>query len=126
VASYLSDEWFRQLGATAAPAPGPSSEEGLVLQHLVTGAPDGDVEYHVRVRDRVVTIGRGPAPAPDVTFAEDYGTAAAIASGELSAPAALLAGRIRVGGDLAALIAYQDLLTLSDPVPDAVRAATTY
>jgi putative sterol carrier protein len=123
VARYLSDEWFDHLGALAGPA-APAAD--LVLQHLVTAGPEGDVEYHVRVAEGTVTIFRGPASDPDVTFAEDYATAAAIAGGHLSAPAALLAGRIRVGGDMAALIARQDLLAAGDPVPAAVRAATTY
>jgi hypothetical protein len=125
VAGYLSDEWFEQLGATevsAAGAPG----ETLVIQHVVTASPRGDVAYYVRVADHSVAIVRGRAEHPDVTFAEDYATAAAIAGGGLSAPAALLAGRIRVAGDMAALIAHQDLLAVHDPVPASVRAATTY
>jgi predicted lipid carrier protein YhbT len=123
VARYLSDEWFHQLGARVG---GPAAPADLVLQHLVTAGPEGDVDYHVRVASGAVTIWRGPASDPDVTFAEDYDTAAAIASGRLSAPAALLAGRIRVGGDMAALIAHQDHLAVNDPIPAAVRASTTY
>jgi putative sterol carrier protein len=96
------------------------------LQHVVTGAPVGEVRYHVRVGDRSATIIRGDATAPDVTFAEDYATAADIASGQLSAAAALLSGRIRVSGDMGALIAHRDLLNLDDPVPPAVRATTSY
>ncbi|MDQ1378383.1 MAG: hypothetical protein QOE15_2556, partial [Acidimicrobiaceae bacterium] len=33
---------------------------------------------------------------------------------------------IRVGGDMAALIAQQDHLAVNDPIPAAVRASTTY
>jgi len=126
VASYLSDQWFDEVGATpAAPSSEPATED-LVLQHVVTGGPEGDVCYHVRIAEQVVIIVRGRADDPDVTFAEDYATAAAIAGGALSAPAALLAGRIRVGGDLAALIAHQDRLIVDDLVPAAVRTGTTF
>jgi len=97
-----------------------------VLQHVISGAPGGEVCYHVRVYEDAVTIVRGRAAQPDATFSEDYATAAAIASGALNAPAALLAGQIRVGGDMAALIAHQGLLAAGDPIPAAVRAATTY
>ncbi len=93
---------------------------------MVTDGPGGEVRYHVRIIDQTAAIVRGQAAHPDVTFAEDYVTASAIASGQLSAPAALLAGRIRVGGDMAALIAHQDILSIADPVPAAVRAATSY
>jgi hypothetical protein len=125
VASYLSGEWFEQLGAAMAPAEQAPQEGELVLQHVVTAAPGGEVRYHVRVAHRVVSIGRGQAPDPDVTFTEDYATAAAIARGELRASAALMAGRIRVGGDMTALTSH-DLQAVNDPVPAVVRAATTY
>ncbi|MDQ6613586.1 MAG: SCP2 sterol-binding domain-containing protein [Actinomycetota bacterium] len=126
MANYLSDEWFEQLGATTVPADAALTGEDLILQHVVTGAPQGEVTYHVRISGGAVAIVRGPASQPDVTFAEDYATAAAVASGELRAPAALLAGRIRVGGNMATLIARHDDLAITDPVPAAVRAATTY
>ncbi len=126
VASYLSEEWFDQLGAGKVPAAPAGTEGDVILEHLVTGGPDGDVRYHVRIVGRSITIVRGPATDPDVTFAEDYATAAAIASGELSAPAALMSGRIRVGGDMATLIHHREVLAVDDPVPAAVRAATTY
>jgi putative sterol carrier protein len=126
VASYLSEEWFDQLGAETVPAERAGTEGDVILEHLVTGGPEGDVRYHVRIAGGAITIVRGPATDPDVTFAEDYATAAAIASGELSAPAALLSGRIRVGGDMTTLINHRDVLAVDDPVPAAVRAATTY
>jgi hypothetical protein len=126
VASYLSGEWFEQLGAAAEGVTEGSGEGDLVLQHTVTGGPAGDVWYHVRLAGGVASIARGQARHPDVSFSEDYATAAAVASGELSASAALLAGRIRVRGDMTALIGHHDLLAVSDPVPAALRATTTY
>jgi hypothetical protein len=124
VAGYLSDEWFDQLGA-APERPGDGGHQ-LVLQHVVTGGPSGETRYHVLITDGRAQIIRGVAADPDVTFAEDYATAASIASGQLSAPTALLAGRIRVAGDMAALVARQGELAVDDPVPPAARAATTY
>jgi putative sterol carrier protein len=135
VAIYLSDEWFGQVGARQfSPSSTPSevppalgqTEEDLVLQHVVSDGPGGEIRYHVRVGGGAVTLIRGQAANPDVTFAEDYATAAAIASGEMTAPAALLAGRIRVGGDVAALMAHVGAFTANDPVPADVRAATTF
>jgi len=121
VASFLSGAWFEELEAAS-----PSAGGALVLQHVVTGSPDGDVCYHLLVGDGQARIVRGRAVHPHVTFTEDYATAAGIASGRLSAPAALLAGRIRVAGDMAQLISRQGDLAVADPVPSAVRAATSY
>ena len=129
MARYLSDEWFRQLGASVPDdqldQQSPDHRD-IVLQHVVTGTPEGEVCYHLRVTAGSATVVRGPANAPDVTFSEDYATAAAVASGELSAPAALMAGRIRVRGDLATLMAHQNTFVGADPVPAAVRATTSY
>lgn len=129
MARYLSDEWFDQLGA-ATEATEPSGLAGadhtLVLQHVVSGGPGGEARYHLRITAGRAKIVRGTAADPDVTFTEDYATAAAIARGQLSAPTALLAGRIRVRGDMGALVARQGELAVTDPVPTAVRAATTY
>jgi putative sterol carrier protein len=69
---------------------------------------------------------RGPAPAPDATFTEDYATAGAIARGELTTQAALLSGQIRVAGNMATLSARQADLAGLDPVGPVVRAGTTY
>lgn len=126
VASYLSDQWFDEVGALDSGPGAASPDADLVVQHVVTGGPDGAVSYHVCIGDGIATVVRGRAAQPHVTFAEDYATAAAVARGDMSAPAALLAGRIRVGGDLASLIAHHDGLVVDDPVPAAVRAATTY
>jgi putative sterol carrier protein len=126
VANYLSEEWFEQVGAAADEGAAGLTEATLVLQHTVIGSAAGEVCYHLRLASDTAEIVRGPAARPDVTFSEDYETAAAVASGALSAPAALIAGRIRVGGDMGALIAHPDILAITDPVPAAVRAATTY
>jgi putative sterol carrier protein len=121
VARYLSEAWFDEVSATT-----PTGIDGLTLQQVVTGTPDGDVRYHVRVSDGTAWVRSGQAPAPDATFTEDYATAAAVARGELSVHAALLEGRIRVAGNMAVLSAHQEELVGLDPIPAAVRAATTF
>jgi putative sterol carrier protein len=124
VARYLSERWFDDVEAVL-PDSGAMAAD-LVVQHVVSDGPDGEVAYHVRFRNGTLAVTRGQAADPDVTFAEDYATAAAVAQGQLGTPAALLAGRIRVGGDLTALLAHHHCLPSADPVPAAVRAATTY
>ncbi len=129
MARYLSNEWFDSIGAAPSSPTDPADTTALVLQHVITGGPDrGESRYHVRISAGRAVIVRGLAsdPPPAVTFTEDYETAAAIASGELTTEAALLAGRIRVAGDMASLVSRQSELVVADHVPPAVRASTAY
>lgn len=122
VARFLSDAWFGQLTDSGAPGDRP----GLQIQQVVTDGPDGEVRYHLQVAASRVAVRVGDAPRPDVTFTEDYATAAAVAQGEVTVQAALLDGRITVAGDIGAMIAGQGGLAILDPIPAAVRAATTF
>ena len=128
MARYLSDEWFEQLGAGDVPPDPAPVGPVLVLAHIVSEGPDGETRYHVQITGGRAQVVRGDiiGPPADATFSENYATAAAVASGELSTAAALLAGRIRVAGDMATLVHRQGELAIEDPVPPAVRAATTY
>jgi hypothetical protein len=125
VVRFLSDAWFKEVQAAAGHQP-PTGEPIAVLQQIVTGGPDGAVRYHVIVAGDHAVLIPGSADAPDATFTEDYATAAAIAQGELTTQAALLAGHILVSGNMATLSARQDDLAGLDPVPAGVRADTTY
>jgi putative sterol carrier protein len=124
VARFLSEAWFEAV-AGHADRMDPADEPSLILQQVVTGTPDGEVRYAVQVAGERAAVIRGPVKDPDVTFTEDYPTAAAIVRGELSAQAALLAGRIRVTGNLATLTKRPGPAA-DDLIPPAVRAATTY
>jgi hypothetical protein len=143
MARFLSPEWFaevtrfpRPLETKAGlPLAEASAESPLVLEQVVRDGPDGEVRYRV-----VVTAGgayieppsnldRRPAPdqpAPDLTIACDWPTATDLAQGTLSAQAALMAGRLRVSGNLARLSRRAADLVGVDPVPDPVRRRTTY
>jgi hypothetical protein len=128
VARYLSDEWL----AAADQAASTSREERadpageLVVQHLVMGGPEGPRSFHVALSARGVRITPGEAGDAAITFTQDYDTAAAIARGELSAQEAFMAGRLRVGGDLRALVDHHRSLQEIDDVLGSVRAQTSY
>jgi hypothetical protein len=123
VASYLSPAWFDEVAAAAGTVEGAPD---LVLQQVVLGGPEGDVRYRVEVRGLRATLSVGTTGDPDMTFTSDYGTAAAIACGELSTQAALLEGRIRVAGNPVQLAERHGDLSSLDPVPASVRSGTTY
>lgn len=129
MARYLSPEWLAEAGAAASASESlrrATADVTLVVQHVVRGAPEGDTSYHVVVDHGTVSVVPGPAPRADVTFSEDHATAAAIGRGDLSAQAAFMVGKLRVGGDLEKLLACQEAFSGIDDVFDHLRATTTW
>jgi putative sterol carrier protein len=103
VAEFLTPEWVSALADAAVGVDAPPDVQ-LVIQQVVVedGAPE--VAYALRIGGGAVRVTAGRAGDADVTFTQDRATASAIARGELSAQAAFLDGRLRVGGDLAAAL----------------------
>ena len=131
MARYLSDEWLAALDEAARASDDLRSvAQGvhLVVEHIVVdGAPDGgELRYHVVVDDGAVSFRPGAAAVATVSFRENRATAAAVARGELAAQAAFLAGGIRIGGDLTALVDHAAALARLDGALAEVRSATTY
>ena len=105
---FLSAEW---LAAVAGPGPAPEADD-MCIHQVVTGGPDGDVEYTVIVRPgHPPAIVAGPPSRPvHVRITQDYATATAIHAGDLDIADALAAGRIRITGDTAKLVAAGPVL----------------
>jgi putative sterol carrier protein len=126
---YLSREWLdaaqRAIDASTSVRDA-ASGAAFIVQHVVTGGSNGDVLYHVRVGEDGVRICSGEAAEPTVVFTEDYGTAAAIARGELSAQAAFMAGRIRVHGNLPILVEQSGAFSDIEDALAGLRSETSY
>lgn len=97
---HLSPEWVelhRSAGGEALPErPGATA----ALQHVVSGTPDGEVAYTLRIVDgRVVgtTVGRDDAAA-DCTFLVTYDDALRMASGELDLHVGFMRGKVKMSG----------------------------
>ena len=119
---FLSGEWLDGLAsATAAASPAAT----VSVHQVVTGGPDGDVEYTVRLDHGTVTVEPGPGAA-DVTVEQTYETAAAISQGRLSPAAAFAAGRLRLVGDIELLVRHQEAVAALGPLLAGVPGATTY
>ena len=126
---YLSPAWIDAAGAAVAGDDrlGASlAGVSLVVEQTVTGGPDGDVTWALAVDDGTVAITPGPAARSDLRLTTDYATAAAVATGGLSAQRAFVEGRLRVGGDLSLLVAHQRALAAVDDALAGVRARTTH
>jgi hypothetical protein len=127
VVRFLSPEWLAAAAdALGAVAPRGADAPTLTLEQVVTGGPDGEVAYRVRIRADAVELLAGRGDGADVAFTEDWETAAAIGAGQLSPQAAFIDGRVRVSGNVALVMAAQETLAAVESALAGVRAATTY
>lgn len=126
---YLSLEWLRALsdavGRNAHLAELATTHRIAVTQ-IVTDGPEGDVTYHLVVGDGAAAFGPGPAGDEDVRMEQDWETAVAVATGELNAQEAFLAGRVRLYGDQQLLLDSQPVFGALDGVFAEVRERTVY
>ncbi len=107
---FLSDEWFAVVDQLVeehgADAPGAD----IVLNLVVLETPFGAERHlHLGARGGRAHYGIGHAPDADVTLTTDYATAKEIfVSGDPQAGmAAFMAGKVKIQGDLAKLMAAQ-------------------
>ncbi|HWC40108.1 MAG TPA: SCP2 sterol-binding domain-containing protein [Acidimicrobiales bacterium] len=129
VARFLSDEWLAQLNhAVAADERASTAAAGihLVIQQVVVADDRDQIRYATRVDDGRVWVEPGPAEDAHVTITEDYDTATALAQGATTPQDAILAGKVRVRGDVGALLKGQEVLERVRACYDDVRAHTEY
>jgi putative sterol carrier protein len=125
--AFLSEPWLalvRSHGESLPAVPGTS----LVMQHVVTGAPQGKVQAVVEVRDGKVTgaeLGKRNDATCTVTWT--YKDASAIVRGESSLDEAFMRGDLKVEGDYTTLLFGLRPVLRSEAARqaiDAVRADT--
>jgi predicted lipid carrier protein YhbT len=128
MARFLSDEWIEEMDVAVRNA-GSAGEVAagarLAIGQIVTDAPGGPVSYTVHLEDGSARVQPGTTDA-DVTFTQDHATATAIFRGELAAQAAFIEGRLRVGGDLRALMDHAAAVVGLDRALEGFRAGTTF
>ncbi len=123
MARFLSPEWMDELTRAAA---GLVSAEQLSLQQVVSHADGSVTIYALCFGPEGLRVVPGGVECPDVALSADDETAAAINRGELSAQAALSAGRVRVQGDSGALARNQSALARAQQLWGALRPRTSY
>ena len=129
MAAYLSPGWFDEVNRAAGADDEMASAiagAAVTIQQVVTDGPGGEVRYWVRLRDGRFEARPGQADGPDATVTQSYDTAAEVSRGRLEVEAAILAGRIRLAGDVAALVRHQAALQQVARSFDEVRRHTTY
>jgi putative sterol carrier protein len=70
---------------------------------------EGGGVWHVRIADQQCTVNEGPATTPTATIGMPASDYVALVNGTLNPLAAFMQGRIRIQGDLAALLQLQSL-----------------
>ena len=107
MADFLSDAWFDALEARAGGADAPTDLRLSIAQEITGENPTG---WQVIVGDGAVRIDRNPTTDADVRITTDRVTATGIQAGTISAQRAFLDGRLRIGGDVQALMDHREAL----------------
>jgi hypothetical protein len=124
---FLSAEWIAALDRAAREARSPDGDdEALVIEQNVTGGPEGDVVYHLALGGPEPGARPGRAADPTVRLTVSFDVAKRISAGEESAQAAFMTGKLRVGGDIAALLRRRGRLADLDDLFAPVRTETAY
>jgi hypothetical protein len=129
VIRYLSLEWLDALTREVASSDilrEAADARELGVTQVVSNGPEGEVTYHLQVRDGGACFGAGPADPEDVRFVQDWDTAVAVATGALNAQEALISGRILLSGDHQKLLDSQPVFRALDLVFETVRDRTEY
>jgi putative sterol carrier protein len=118
---FLSAEWAAAAQDAMNADAGFSGAIGTHTARLqqVVSTPDGEKRYYVKLEDGKAVVAVGDVESPDATITQDYDTAKGISTGELSAVAAYMTGKLRVQGDLMKLMTMQGVLT---QLPNALKS----
>ena len=117
--TFLSAGWLGALVDACGDLPRTDGAT-IVVAHTATGSPHGEVTYWTSFEDgRLVDADLGGYPDAAVTITAPYALASDLATGQADPAAAFMQGRIKVGGDQAALLRLLALMATPEH-----RAAT--
>jgi putative sterol carrier protein len=100
---YLSQEWIEAYNAAMAGDDAVRAAlkgKSAVLQMVISGAPQGEVRYWLRLADGSATAGLGEAADADVTISQSYETSAQVNKGELDGQKAFMQGKVKIAGKM--------------------------
>lgn len=118
MAKFLSDEFM--VDATEALNTDETFRSAITnvdlsIEFTVTDAPEGEVVYSLAIADGRAELARGPVPDADVQVSNDYETAVGISKGEVNTQMAFMTGKLKVGGNMAALMMNQNVINQFAP-----------
>lgn len=117
---FLTDQWAKEvteaLNASEQFKQAAGSHAARIQQ--VVSAPDGEVKYYFVLENGQAEVALGEIDNVDATITQDYDTATALMKNELSATAAYMSGKIRIGGELMKLMQLQGVI---GAIPQAIK-----
>lgn len=104
---FLSQEWAEAVTAglnASDEFKAATAKIAATIQQVVTEAPEGeDLHYWLSIDKGAATMGVGDATKSDIIINQSYATAVALATGELSAVAAYMSGKLQVSNVMKAM-----------------------
>src|SRR5260370_14210890 len=101
--NYLTPEWIEAYNAALAGDDAVRAAlkgKSAALQMVISGAPDGEVRYWLRIADGGASAGLGDIDGADVTISQSYETSAQVNKGELDGQQAVMQGKVKVAGQM--------------------------
>lgn len=109
MAKYLTQEWLdlqKELAAEFPERPGATAR----MQYVVTGGPDGDVQYYTVIENgKIVESSLGEDAQAEFTLTQSYDDSVKVTKGELDANAAFMQGKVKVTGNMGKLMSLMPL-----------------
>jgi putative sterol carrier protein len=100
---YLSPEWIDEYNAALAKDDSVRAAlkgKNAAIQMVVSGAPQGEVRYWLRIAEGAASAGLGDLDGADVTISQSYETSAQVNRGELDGQKAFTQGKVKITGKM--------------------------
>jgi len=101
--TYLSQDWIDAYNAALAgddAVHAALAGKNATLQMVISGAPQGDVRYWLRIADGSAEAGLGDAADAEVTISQSYETSAQVNQGMLDGQKAFMQGKVKITGKM--------------------------
>jgi putative sterol carrier protein len=67
---------------------------------VISGAPEGEVRYWLRIADGGACVGLGDIDGAEVTISQSYDTSSQVNKGELAGDKAFMQGKVKISGKM--------------------------
>ena len=126
---YLSLDWMDAMSASVAANTALqelANDITFGVTQVVSDGPEGDVLYHLQLRDGAATFGAGAAPAEDIRMEQSWDTAVGVATHRLAAQEVFVKGLVSISGDIEKLRIADPVFAALNDAFAAVRDSTVY